>query len=81
MNIPGKHSSILSDQVQYQLSVCTLFSGFKMTSLMFNHAIGHETQSTREKLSSLANPFPTLMHGSNKDVLLMENQTQMRRVT
>lgn len=34
--------------------------------------MGHETQFTREKLSSLANQFSTHMHGSHKDVPLME---------
>lgn len=33
--------------------------------------MGHETQSTTEKLGSLRNQFSTPMHGSHKDVLVI----------
>lgn len=67
-----QNSSFLIDKVQHKLSVCILFSWFKVIALIFNHTMGHETQFTREKLSSLANQFSTHMLGSHKDVPLME---------
>lgn len=49
-----------------------------MISLICNHTVGHATQSTRQKLSSLANQCPTPMRGSHKDVLQMEKKSDTR---